>query len=311
VRPGRDAAWYRAASAGLEAWQCAQEYPADPDEAFILSGRPRFDVDALRAIMAGCREPLQTTQDSGGTLLVWEEPQLTHRYTIGADPAEGLLKGDFSVAVVLDVITGTEVAAARGKWEPTTFARLLADLGWQYRSVQNGVATPALLGVEKNNHGHAVLLALADYPNLYRHQEYDATASGESARVGWLSTTRSKPLMIDGLAAAIRERRPYRWRQFVEEALRYCIMDDGKTAASGDYHDDVVTAMAIAEQMRLWVPTLVHIVSMAHELGSVPATTLDPALALAGGGWTITNDFGRTINPWGPSGFAGAVDDRY
>jgi hypothetical protein len=38
------------------------------------------------------------------------------------------------------------------------------------------------------------------------------------------------------------------------------------------------------------------------------AAALSPAMA---GGWTITNDFVRTTNSWGPSGFAGAADDRY
>jgi hypothetical protein len=29
------------------------------------------------------------------------------------------------------------------------------------------------------------------------------------------------------------------------------------------------------------------------------------------GGWTITNDFGDVINPWGPTGFSGTIDPRY
>jgi hypothetical protein len=28
------------------------------------------------------------------------------------------------------------------------------------------------------------------------------------------------------------------------------------------------------------------------------------------GGWTITNDFGDVINPWGPTGFSGTIDPR-
>jgi hypothetical protein len=265
--------------------------------------------------MAGCREPVQTTSDGGGQLLVWEQPNPMHRYVIGADPAEGLLKGDYSAAVVLDLISGTEAAALRGKWEPATFARLLSDLGWHYGAVQGGVVTPALLGVESNNHGHACLLALRNYPNLYSHTEYNATTEG--VRPGWLTTTRSKPIMIDTLAAAIRERRPYRWRIFIEEAMRYVVDDKGQTGASGDYHDDTVIAAAIAEQMRLWRPAQAEVISLADELGAGPLTLSDlladaaPGVADRGRGWTIVNDFGRTIDPWSPTGFSGAVDDRY
>jgi hypothetical protein len=59
------------------------------------------------------------------------------------------------------------------------------------------------------------------------------------------------------------------------------------------------------------------VVSLAEELGSragmagVPdqsAAARSPAMA---GGLVIVNDFGRTIDPWSPTDFAGAVDDRY
>jgi hypothetical protein len=79
--------------------------------------------------------------------------------------------------------------------------------------------------------------------------------------------------------------------------------------------------MAIAEQMRLWRPPEAEIISLSEELGVgqpvTPGPYADPAppmaqlLAEHDLGWTVTNDFGRTINPWGPSGFSGAVDDRY
>jgi hypothetical protein len=133
--------------------------------------------------------------------------------------------------------------------------------------------------------------------------------------------------MIDGLAAAIRERRPFRWRVFVEEALRYVVLDDGKTAASGDYHDDTVTATAIAEQLRLWQPVQMQVVSLTEELGigQAVAATLDPhapviphtsaevaqAMAERGTGWVLRNDFGDVIDPWSPTGFQGIVDPRY
>jgi len=44
IRPGRDAAWLSAATRGYEKWQTAQELPTTPEEAFVLSGRPRFEV---------------------------------------------------------------------------------------------------------------------------------------------------------------------------------------------------------------------------------------------------------------------------
>ena len=43
----RDQAWYDAQAAELPVWQLHQEYPSNPEEAFIRSGRPVFDIDAI------------------------------------------------------------------------------------------------------------------------------------------------------------------------------------------------------------------------------------------------------------------------
>jgi hypothetical protein len=68
--------------------------------------------------------------------------------------------------------------------------------------------------------------------------------------VGWQTSSKSKPLMIDALAETIRERRPYRNALFIAEARVYTVLENGDTAASGDLHDDRVVAYAIAEQVR-------------------------------------------------------------
>src|SRR5437016_6272807 len=72
--------------------------------------------------------------------------------------------------------------------------------------------------------------------------------------------------MIDALAQAIAERRPYRWDMFVAEALRYVRLEDGKTEASGNQHDDIIMATALAEQLRLHVPPSRQVVHMTEEL---------------------------------------------
>jgi len=43
----RNMDWYEAQAKELPDWQLHQEYPSNPDEAFIRSGRPVFDIDAL------------------------------------------------------------------------------------------------------------------------------------------------------------------------------------------------------------------------------------------------------------------------
>lgn len=259
IRPGRDAAWYAKATKGYEVYKKHQEYPSQPAQAFILSGRGRFDTDALDALLAGAVEPLST--DLEGGLKIWEMPTAQGRYVCGADTSEGLPTGDYSAGVVLDYYSGVEVATLHGHWPSDMFAGYLTDVCAWY----NG----ALLGVERNNHGHAVLLSLATvhgYPNLYQHTDYDATGTA-SGRLGWPTTSKTKPIMIDALAAAIRERRPYRNAAFLGEARTYVVKDNGDTGASGNLHDDLVMATAVAEMMRQYAPPVEQIVTLDEVLG--------------------------------------------
>jgi hypothetical protein len=48
----RDESWYESKQASMLPWQLAQEYPTTPEEAFIKSGNPVFDLDVLEAMNA-------------------------------------------------------------------------------------------------------------------------------------------------------------------------------------------------------------------------------------------------------------------
>jgi hypothetical protein len=47
--PSRDDAWFAQKVDEMLPWVRAQEYPSDPDEAFVMSGAMVFDFDALKA----------------------------------------------------------------------------------------------------------------------------------------------------------------------------------------------------------------------------------------------------------------------
>ncbi len=258
IRPGRDEVWYANATKGYDTSKKNQEYPANPETAFILSGRGRFDTEALEAILAGCRAPIATELNGG--LKVWEMPAQGRSYVVGADPAEGLHTGDYSAAVVIDQQTGLDVAWVHGHFPPQQFAAILNDLGLWY----NG----ALLGCERNNHGGTVLLELQNhaYPTLYAHRDYDAIGNA-SERVGWPTTSKTKPIAIDGLAQAIQERWPFHDAAFVAECRTYTVRDNGSTGASGSLNDDRVMAAAIALQLRNFQPATEEVVYLEDLVG--------------------------------------------
>ena len=249
----RDDDWYEAKRRELPDWQLAQEYPSDPEEAFIRSGRPVFDLEVLRAIELspphqGYLQDLQERGaydfiEDGGPLSIWEFPDPECMYVVGADVAEGLGHGDYSTAHVINANTGEVCAHWHGHIDPDLYGLdVLAQLGWYYNY--------ALLGVENNNHGLTTLKALqrTGYRNLYRQRRLGQRNPQATEILGWRTTAASKPLAIDELNAALRnneialccERTIAELRTFVREA-------NGKM--HGSPHDDRVISLAIANQM--------------------------------------------------------------
>src|SRR5262249_27003467 len=81
-------------------------------------------------------------------------PEPGHKYVIGADPAQGNPTSADSALCVLDVDFGEQVAELAGKFEPAVFASYAKQLAMWFQK--------AGILVERNNHGHAVLLWLRD-----------------------------------------------------------------------------------------------------------------------------------------------------
>lgn len=243
----RNQAWYEVKKAQLPDWQLAQEYPSDPDEAFIRSGRPVFDLEVLRAIEV--KEPDRghlydgEFRHDGGPLSVWQFPQLGEVYCIGADVAEGLGHGDYSVAQVINASTEEVVAVWHGHIDPDLFGSdVLCELGDWY----NG----CLIGVENNNHGLTTLKALqrTGYRNIYRQRRLANRSPQATEILGWRTTAASKPLAIDELSKSLRDGELLLFDERTIAELRTFVREDnGKM--HGSPHDDRVMALAIANQM--------------------------------------------------------------
>ncbi len=255
----RDDAWYESKRASMLEWQLHQEYPSTPEEAFIKSGRPVFDVDALSkqfvsepdrgrldTLETGIKAP-KFLPERLGPLYVWEYPQLGHGYVIGADVAEGLEHGDYSAAHVIDIRTGKVVAAYHAHADADLFGERLVELAWFYNK--------ALLGIEANNHGLTTCKAAqrTRYPRLYYRRSLDQRTRELRLQVGWYTSVASKPLMIDELARALRvsEDKPPDIELLdaytVQELMTYVRDEKGKM--SGSPFDDRVMSLAIAVQM--------------------------------------------------------------
>ncbi|WP_199614666.1 DNA packaging protein [Paenibacillus alkalitolerans] len=240
--------WCIANNCGGDPELFKQEYPSNDMEAFLVSGRPRFDVQVLMEYLQQCEDGkrgylervgsrIQFIEDKHGPLEVWEEPQ-KYEYYIGADVSKGLATGDNSAAPVFSNRYSLD-ALWHGKTDPDLFAGDLFNLGMWYNE--------ALLTIEENNHGLTVINKLKpDYWNLYKRTSHNKLTDEVKQEIGWYTSEQTKRLAIDHLAKCIRERRlKIKSRKFIEECLTYVIEDDGKTNAQQGCYDDIVMAAAI------------------------------------------------------------------
>lgn len=235
-----------------------QEYPSTPEEAFIASGRPKFNINALKKYQTLTKEPKRGylqydsekkvvfIEDSSGYVSIWRDPQPDTHYCIGADVAEGLEKGDYSCGVVGNMKTFDVDAMWHGKIDADLFGEELIKLAKYYNE--------AYLGVENNNHGLTTLSTIKknEYWNLFFTKNYDRISDTMTQKLGWTTSSRTKPFMIDKLAEFVREMYLGIYSDLmVSEMFTYIIEANGKTNAQDGCFDDTVMAAAIMLQLML------------------------------------------------------------
>lgn len=235
-----------------------QEYPSTPEEAFISSGRPKFSIKTLKKYQTLSKIPksgylhydssgiVEFFEDEKGYVSIWQHPERDKFYCIGADVAEGLSHGDYSAATVCDSESFDIVALWHGHIDPDLFGIELIKLGKYYND--------AYLGVENNNHGLTTLSVLKreEYWNLFFSKSYDRIADSITQKVGWTTSLKTKPLMIDKLAEFVREMYLGIYSDLIiGEMFTYVIEDNGKTNAQSGCFDDTVIATAIMLQLLL------------------------------------------------------------
>lgn len=225
-----------------------QEYPSNDMEAFLTSGRPRFDSKTLTKWLNDAKEGEHGNiefkswhRDDKGYLTIWEQPQRGEAYCIGADTSEGLSTGDRSAATVWNARTWKQVAKWHGHIDPDLFGQELYNLGMYYNE--------ALLAVEVNNHGFTTVNKLKNlnYLKLFQRERYDETVDKMTKSLGFQTNRQTKPLIIDHMASCIRERLiETKDKEFVSECITYIREEDGGTNAQLGCYDDLVMASAIA-----------------------------------------------------------------
>ena len=249
--------------------QFRQEYPSNPDEAFLKPGRSLFAPAVVKKHLAHCEEPNICTityrkpgspggrgfplsrlrydieHNSHGKFSIWKKPNPKYNYVIACDSSEGV--GQDNTAIMVMCVQTRELVAS---WvdcdtQPYQAGLILACIGHFYQG--------AFLWPESNSPGPAVIQALRDvaYPLIGMTPSLEEGTVVNHGRLGWRSTQKSRPLAMNELRNAMREDSiRIRCRQTLLEANSMYI---DKTSAGNDTYKypkggriDRVDSLAVA-----------------------------------------------------------------
>jgi hypothetical protein len=245
VRPSRDAAWYEEQRADVLSRSGSEDdlheqYPATDTEA--LAPRTldkRLPPDWLERCYVEAQAIAPVGAPSIPDLTIYKAPVRGRRYVAGADPAEGNPTSDDSAAIWVDAATGEEVAELVGKFQPDTFASYIDEVGRYYNHAD--------VLVERNNHGHAVILALTNISRL-------GLILGRDERLGWQTSGASKADLYSEAASIFRDHAAanpafaliYSFATFMQLAS----ISGATLSAPVGEHDDRAVAYVLAQRAR-------------------------------------------------------------
>jgi hypothetical protein len=217
-----------------------EEFAEDPESCFVASGECVFDAELVEKRL---KQPTSIVEEADqGRLLTFFPPVPAvngagaKQYIVAVDPAGGGTQGDYSCVQVIETHGGIQCAELHGHFPPQELAARVAMLAHKYND--------ALVAIERNNHGHAVLAHLTmeqGYTNLYK----------TGGQLGWLTNVATRPDMLETLVTLLSNA-PHLFLspRLLEECRTFIRHPDGSCSAAAGAHDDTVMAMAIAQKVR-------------------------------------------------------------
>lgn len=240
--------------------QFKQEYPINPEEAFISSGSCIFDKEKIINRINELKKPIKTgffayrlenkikisniewVDSPTGCIKIYEEPKKGYPYVLGGDTAgEG---DDNFTGHVIDNTNSNQVAVLKQKTSEDEYARQMYCLGMMYNK--------ALLGLEINFSTYPTKkLAEYEYPNMYLRDIEDKITEDIQDKYGFRTTKTTRPLLVALLVEVFRDYiDKINDEDTLREALTFIRNDNGKAEAQNGFHDDLILGLGITHYIR-------------------------------------------------------------
>ena len=246
-----------------------QEYPSNPDEAFLHSGTGVFDNEqvalrkemapppikrgrfawedtgeerSLTGVTAGFGMAARWEDDPLGEIKIWEEPIAGHPYVLAGDTAgEG---SDWFTGFLIDNSTGKQVAALHKQYSEPDYVRSIYALGRHYND--------AMISLETNFSTYPVMkLEEMGYPNQYTREREDTYTKQVRKSYGFRTDRNSRPRAIAGLVETFGNHPDWFMdTDLMLEMLSFVYNEAHRPEALAGKHDDLVMAAAICYATR-------------------------------------------------------------
>lgn len=264
--------WCIKNNCGGDEQQFKQEYPINPQEAFISSGNCVFDKEIVINRIQELSKPIkvgyfdykyddtmpagkkiydiQWVNDKNGYIEIYETPNI-YKYCIGGDTAgEG---SDCFTGHVLNAKTGKQVARLRHQMDEDLYVRQMYCLGYYYQSKERyGRIIPSLMCIESNfsSYPNKELVRLG-YTNMFIREKEDRFSGVIDKSYGFKTTSVTRPIIIAELVKIVRENVELIYDKLtLEEMLTFVRNEKGRPEAQQGAHDDLVMGLAIAYYAR-------------------------------------------------------------
>lgn len=177
-----------------------QEFPSNPLESFISTGRSVFDQSKVLTRLSHAINPLpkadimsvlpeSLNKYIGKGLDIFYLPKRNKRYYFGIDTASGS-GNDFSTISGFDDEGQQVLSFYNNKIPIYEFAQVIYDLGIFYNY--------AFLTVEKNSYGSPLIERLRKekgYLNMFKMKTFDMRGK-KKLEIGWITSEKTKSIMI-------------------------------------------------------------------------------------------------------------------
>jgi hypothetical protein len=264
-----------------------EEYPFDEESAFRKSGRQRFNSNKLAAmkeeaqkyppafgnidVVEKNRVVWRPSVSSESRIVRWEQPRIGCRYLLAVDSMTGETQvgGKDPDNHAVGVIRAGMFTADGGWSPPILAARLVADwdlwersrkyeLRWDIDVLEEQIWRLAqyygncVIVPEMNaDRGIVELLKMRQGAKIYVRKLFNQREQTETNAYGWYTDVRTRELVVETLARAIREhgKRGEGCEIFcpiaLDELQNFVVKPSGRSEAASGSHDDNVLMLAI------------------------------------------------------------------